>query len=266
MQYSYPIMLMGLAGMTNEMFSRLTLEWWLPIGFYPGQSSEYALGVFGACYKFAVLMNLAIQAFRYAAEPFFFSNAQDKNSPLLFARVNHYFIIVCCFILLAVSINLDILKYFLKREGYWEGMYIVPVLLLAYLFVGIYYNLSVWFKLTDKTYFGTIFTVGGAIITILANYILIPMYGYMGSSWATLICYSCMMIACYYVGQRYYPIPYPTGKAFMYIAGTMLLVYLINSISIENQWIATGFHATVLIFYAGIIFLLERKDLRHASA
>lgn len=264
MQYAYPIMLMGLAGMTNEMFSRLTLEWWLPVGFYEGQSSEYALGVFGACYKFAVLMNLAIQAFRYAAEPFFFSNAEDKNSPLLFARVNHYFIIVCCFILLAVSINLDILKYFLKREGYWEGLYIVPILLLAYLFVGIYYNLSVWFKLTDKTYFGTIFTVGGAIITVLANYILIPLYGYLGSSWATLICYSSMMLACYYFGQRYYPIPYPIGKAVAYISGTMVLVYVINSISIENQWIATSFHAAVLLLYAGIIFLFERKELRHA--
>jgi len=264
-RYAYPVMLTGLAGMTNEMFSRLTLEWWLPAGFYPGQSSEYALGIFGACYKFAVLMNLAVQAFRYAAEPFFFSNAQDKNSPALFARVNHYFVIVCCFLLISVSINLDILKYFLKREAYWEGLSIVPILLLAYLCLGVYYNVSAWFKLTDKTYFGTFLTVGGAVITILANYLLIPMYGYWGSSWATLICYGSMMIACYWFGQRYYPIPYQVGASLSYIFITTGLVYLVNSISIENQWLATGFHGIVLILYAGIIFLVERKHLRTAS-
>ncbi|SKC39703.1 lipopolysaccharide biosynthesis protein [Ohtaekwangia koreensis] len=263
-QYSYPIMLMGLAGMTNEMFSRLTLEWWLPKNFYPGQSSEYALGIFGACYKFAILMNLAIQAFRYAAEPFFFSNASDKNSPQLFARVNHYFIIVCCLLLLTVSINLDILKHFLKRPEYWEGLNIVPVLLLGYLFLGVYYNLSAWFKLTDKTYYGTLITITGAVITIAANYILIPIAGYMGSSWATFICYFWMMAMCYILGQKFYPIPYKVISGLAYIFITIAIVYLVKSITIENQWIATSFHAFVIVLYIIIIFLVERKSFRQA--
>jgi O-antigen/teichoic acid export membrane protein len=260
--YAWPIMLTGLAGMTNEMFSRITLIKWLPEGFYGDRSEEYALGIFGACYKLATLMNLTIQAFRYAAEPFFFSNAAEKNSPQLFARVNHYFVIVCCIILLGVSINLDILKYFLGDPQYWEGLHIVPILLLAYLFLGIYYNLSVWFKLTDKTYFGTIITVIGMTITIVANYVLIPVAGYEGSSLAALISYGSMTVLCYFLGQRYYPIPYHVVKAMIYIALTIALVYGVNAVQIENQVAATGFHMAVILVYLIVIYLIERKELR----
>jgi len=262
--YSYPIMLTGLAGMTNEMFSRQTLDWWLPENFYPGQSSEYALGIFGAAYKFAMLMSLAVQAFRFAAEPFFFSNAVEKDSPSLFARVNHYFVIVCCILLLGVSINLDILKHFLGSQEYWEGLYIVPILLLGYLFLGVYYNMSVWFKLTDKTFFGTMITVGGAVITILANYLLIPRMGYWGSSWATLICYFSMTAACYMLGQRYYPIPYKISKSITYIIVTIALVFAAGTVSIANQWLATGFHTIVLFTYLLIIYLVEKGRFKQA--
>jgi O-antigen/teichoic acid export membrane protein len=263
--YSYPILLTGLAGMTSEMFSRQTLDWWLQEDFYPGQSSAYALGIFGACYKFAVLMNLAVQAFRYAAEPFFFSNASDKQSPQLFAKVNHYFVIVCCILLLGVVINLDLLKYLLGDSKYWEGLPIVPILLLGYLFLGVYYNLTVWFKLTDKTYYGTIITVIGAIVTIAANYYLIPLYGYMGSSWATLISYLTMTILCYILGQKYYPIPYNVVKSVGYIILTTALAYAVSFLSIENQWAATSFHAFILIAYLFIIYLVERKDLQRST-
>src|SRR5690606_41158155 len=145
------------------------------------------------------------------AEPFFFSNATDKNSPRLFAMVNHYFVIVCCVLLLAVGVNLDILKHLLRDEAYWEGLSIVPVLLVAYLFLGVYYNMSVWFKLTDRTYFGTLISVGGALFTILANFVLIPVAGYMGSSWATLLCFFSMAVACYYIAHRYYSVTYRVG-------------------------------------------------------
>lgn len=262
LRYAYPVMIMGLAGMTNEMFSRLTLEWWLPNDFYPGQSSEYALGVFGACYKFAMLMNLTVTAFRYAAEPFFFSNAAVKNSPKLFAKVNHYFIIVCCVLLLGVSINMDILKYFLGSDKYWEGLTVVPILLLAYLFLGVYYNFSIWFKLTDKTYYGTIITVCGAVITIVANYLLIPIFGYVGSSVAALICYFSMTVACYLLGQKNFPIPYSVLKGFIYIIGTVLLVYIVNLIHLPSQLIATVFHILVIVAYLYIFYLLEKDYFR----
>ncbi|MFZ6011673.1 MAG: lipopolysaccharide biosynthesis protein [Bacteroidota bacterium] len=268
--YAYPIMLTGLAGMTNEMFSRVTLDAWLPKNFYPGQTNEHALGVFGACYKFAVLMNLAIQAFRYAAEPFFFANASEKNSPHLFARVNHYFVIVCCVLLLGVSINLDLIKYFLGQPEYWEGLHIVPILLLGYLFLGVYYNFSIWFKLTDKTYYGTIITVIGAIITIVANYFLIPVSGYTGSSLATLFCYFTMTAICYLLGQKYYRIPYSIVRATFYIAFTMMLVYVVkyadDTLKTEKQIISTAFHAAVLVSYLFIIYLLERRNFKLSAA
>ena len=260
--YAYPIMITGLAGMTNEMFSRITLENWLPEGFYGDRSEEYALGIFGACYKLAMLMNLAITAFRYAAEPFFFSNASEVNSPLLFARVNHYFIIVCCIILLGVSINLDILKYFLGDPAYWEGLHIVPVLLLAYLFLGIYYNFSVWFKLTDKTFYGTLITIAGMVVTIIANYFLIPVAGYEGSAFAALLCYAGMTALCYILGQRFYPIPYAIIRSLIYIGLTVALVYGVNLVQIESQVMATAFHMAVILAYLIVIYLIEGKNLR----
>ncbi len=262
LSYAYPIMITGLAGMTSEMFSRQTLDWWLPPNFYPGQSSKYALGIFSACYKLSVLMGLAIQAFRYAAEPFFFSNASDKQSPLLFARVNHYFVIVCCILLLAVGTNLDILKYFLGDSKYWPGLPVVPILLVGYLFQGIYYNFTVWFKLTDKTHYATIITVAGAIITIVANYVLIPIAGYMGSSWATLLCYLSMAAICYALGQKFYPIPYNIAKSLGYIVVTTLLVYIVNGLVLIDQWAATAFHLGVLLLYIMIVYFIEKKQLR----
>jgi len=262
LRYAYPVMLMGIAGMINEMFSRITLEAWLPDNFYPGQSAEYALGIFGACFKFAMLMGLAVTAFRYAAEPFFFSNASNKNSPELFAKVNHYFIIVCCILLLGVGINLDVLKYFLGDKAYWEGLSVVPVLLLAYLFLGIYYNTTVWFKLTDRTYFGTIITIIGVVVTIAFNFLLIPLFGYMGSSWASLLCYLSMATISYFLGQKYYPIPYLVGKGVAYIVFTTALVYFVNSVNIENRLLAIGFHQVVLVSYLMAVYFLERQYFR----
>lgn len=263
--YAYPVMLTGIAGMTNEMFSRLTLDWWLPKDFYRGQTTREALGVFGACYKFAVFMNLGVQAFRYAAEPFFFSNASQKDSPQLFAKVNHYFVITCCVFLLGVSINLDLLKLYFIGRDYWEGLYVVPVLLLAYLFLGVYYNISAWFKLTDRTYYGTIITFGGAILTIALNYLLIPVLGYYGSSIAAALVYGLMMIACYAFGQKFYPIPYQVPSGLAYIVVTYVLAIVINSITISNQLLATAFHFLVIVIYCGSIFLIERRDLMKIS-
>ncbi|HEV8515571.1 MAG TPA: polysaccharide biosynthesis C-terminal domain-containing protein [Cyclobacteriaceae bacterium] len=262
-QYAYPVMLTGLAGMTNEFFSRLALENWLPKNFYPGKSSAYALGVFGACYKFSVLMNLAVQAFRMAGEPFFFSQASDRSSPQLFAKVNHYFVIVCCVILLGVSINLDVLK-FLVQSDYWEGLNIIPPLLLGYLFLGVYYNYTVWFKLTDKTHYGTIITIGGAILTIAFNFVLIPIAGYYGSSWATVLVYFSMMGTCYLLGQKYYPIPYRILSDSMYIIGTSLLIYLVNEITIESLYISVSLHAAVIIAFIALVYGIEKKDFRTA--
>lgn len=206
-------------------------------------------------------MNLGIQAFRYAAEPFFFSNAADKNSPALFAKINHYFVITGCIFLLAVSINLDILKFFIG-ENFRQGLTIVPILLLAYLFLGIYYNMSVWFKVKDKTYFGTWITLGGALITVGANFILIPYLGFTGSAWAALLCYFSMTAACFVTGQKHYPIPYKITQGLAYVALTVTIVYSINLLEISNQVLATAFHILVIVSFVGSIYFFERKNLR----
>jgi O-antigen/teichoic acid export membrane protein len=258
--YAYPVMITGIAGMINEMFSRSMLDWWLPENFYEGVSQKDAGGLFGAAYKFAVFMNLGVQAFRYAAEPFFFSNSQDKNSPKLFAKINHFFVIACCLVWLGISIKMDLLKY-LVGENFWLGLNIVPVLLLAYLFLGIYYNMTVWFKLTDKTHYGTIITIIGAIITVAGNYLLIPVAGFMGSAIAAVACYAAMAIICFVLGQKYYPIPYWLTRDVGYIVFTGALILLIGKVQFDSQWLATGFHALIMIAFVGLVYRVEKKNL-----
>ena len=177
--YAFPLMLTNLAGLVNNTTDRIFLRHFLPAGFYEGISSADALGIYGNCYKLSVFMALAIQSFKFAADPFFFSQAEDKNAPDLLARVTKWFLIVCVLIWVLTSLNLDLLGLVVSKR-YRVGLDIVPLLLLAYLFLGVYYNISFWFKLSDKTKFGTLITVVGATVTIAGNIVLIPLMGYMG--------------------------------------------------------------------------------------
>lgn len=263
--YGYPILLMGLAGMINEMLGRLVLKKVLPEGFYPGISNQEALGIFGACYKLAVFMTITIQAFRYAAEPFFFNRAGDKQSPQVFARVMLGFTWFCGLIMAGVCLNLNwIGPLFLRREIYWQGLNIVPLLLLANLFLGIYYNLTVWFKLTDRTQFGTYISVAGALLTLVGNFLLIPVLGYTGSALSTLICYGLMAVACYLLGQKYYPVPYPVGQ----IAGILVLATALAYFGIYwkggNFWLDLLVKNGLALVMAALAWLSIRRHLRTA--
>lgn len=223
--YSLPLMLMGLAGMVNETLDRILLPAWLPAGFYPGLSALAAVGVYGACYKLSIFMSLVIQAFRYAAEPFFFAQSSEKNSPATFALVLKWFTLCCAFIFVGISLNLSwIGPLFLRRAEYRTGLGVVPILLLANLFLGVYYNLSVWFKLTDKTYYGTYIGAAGAVLTVCLNFVLIPVLGYMGSAWATLACYFLMAALCWWLGERHFPVPYPIGRLLGWLTAAVALV------------------------------------------
>jgi O-antigen/teichoic acid export membrane protein len=225
--YAFPLLFMGLAGVINETFSRTIFEYILPEGFYEGLTGREVTGIFGANFKLAILMNLIIQAFKYAAEPFFFNQAADKNSPELFAKVMHVFVIFCSALMIAVSVNLDLLgSLFLRGDGYAWAIIIVPVLLLGYLMLGIYFNLSIWFKLTDQTKYSFYITVIGAIVTIVVLFTLVPKLGLMGGALSTLSCYTAMTIICYFIGQKYFPIPYQTGKAVFYLLFAFALSYL----------------------------------------
>lgn len=260
--YAFPIMIMSLAGVTNEMLSRAVLKKWLPEGFYEHYSNQAALGIFGAAYKLSVFMTLAIQAFRYAAEPFFFSRAKDIDSKNLFSKVMQGYIIFSSFILILISLNLDIIgKLFLRSPTYREGLVVVPILLLANLFLGIYYNLSVWFKLTDKTYYGTIISLTGAMITILLNFILIPFLGYLGSAIATLVCYLSMAAINFYFGQKNFPIPYDTIRNLFYVLMASLITYTGYYMDIRLPLNHKIFQIILMILFPVIVYFMHKNQI-----
>lgn len=262
LSYAMPLLIMSLAVVTNEMLSRTILKYWLPEGFYPGLSSQDVLGIFGACYKLSVFMLLGIQAFRYAAEPFFFSNSDNKNSPQLFAKVMSGFIVFNALVFYTVSVNLKpISMVFLTNAVYREAVFIVPILLMAYLFSGINYNLSVWYKLTDQTKYGAIITCIGAIITIALNYYLIPVWGYLGSAIATFATFSIMSTISYILGRKFYPVPYDLPKALEYLMLSSVGVAFIYPLEL-GHWLLDFLvkNLTVLLFIA-YIYLRERKHL-----
>jgi O-antigen/teichoic acid export membrane protein len=220
--YALPMMVVGFAGMINETLDRTLITW-----FYTDEAVGRSMnGIYGANYKLSILMSLFIQAFRYAAEPFFFNHAKTDDKRTIYAQVMDYFVLVCLFLFLVVVLYIDVFQHFIGKD-FREGLHIVPVLLIANMFLGIYYNLSIWYKLSDQTNKGAMISMIGAGITIAANLVLIPLFGYTGSAWATLLCYVSMAVICYIMGTRYYPIPYHTGKVLMYI-GAALGVYALH--------------------------------------
>ena len=254
--YAFPIMLTGLAGVLNSLTDRLFLREFLPQAFYAGFTSEDALGIYGQCFKLSVFISLAIQSFKFAAEPFFFGQAGDKNAPDLLARVTKWFIIVCVVLWVAVSLNMDLAGLLLSKK-YRVGLGVVPLLMLANLLLGIYYNISFWFKLSDKTKFGTLITVVGLAVTFLLNWLLIPQLGYMGCAWAFLASSFVMMALCYVLGERYYPVPYNILSAVGYVGGGGLLIYLNSFIHINNLWVAVPFHIALFGLFLGCVVAVE---------
>ncbi|MEK6481596.1 polysaccharide biosynthesis C-terminal domain-containing protein [Catalinimonas sp. 4WD22] len=264
--YGYPILIMGLGGMVNENIDKILLEELLPLNFYPDMTPEEALGAYGACFKISVLMTLAVQAFRYAGEPFFFSQAENKEAPELFAKVMHYFTLLSILILLGVSVNLELIgSIFLQSPGYLDALYVVPFLLFAKLLFGVYNNLTIWFKLTDKTKYGTYFSVLGAIITLAGNIILIPYIGFLGCALASIACYLIMCIICYLYGQKYYPIPYNFKPSFIYAFVALLMVYGSFQIELANPLLENTLNITAVMLFVVVAYLVERKRFSYQS-
>ncbi|AWW29375.1 lipopolysaccharide biosynthesis protein [Echinicola strongylocentroti] len=260
--YALPLLFMGLAGVTNEVFSRFLFEYVLPENFYPGLTAREAGGIFGANFKLAIFMNLIIQAFKYAAEPFFFSQSEDKNSPQLYARVMHWFIIFCSVLMILVAVNLDIIsKIILGNKGYQAGMDIVPMLLMGYLMLGVYFNLSIWFKITDRTIYSFYITFAGAVVTILVIFLMVPQYGYTGAAMSTLATYVVMSVMCYFFGQKYYPIPYKTTKDIFYLVIAFGFSYLGFYIRLDSGILTFLVHNLLPLVFLGLVALMEREEI-----
>ena len=257
LRYSLPMVIIGFAGMVNEMLDRAILKVLLP---YDLTTNLKMLGIYGACYKLSILMSLFVQAFRYAGEPFFFSYAGRADAKRAYALVMQYFVIAGVFIFLVVMLFIDLFKYFIGEE-FRAGLDVVPILLMANLLLGIYVNLSVWYKLSDRTGLGAWVSLTGAGVTIALNILWIPQWGYLGSAWATLACYFLMVVLSWLLGRRYYPVSYPIGKIIGYF-GLGLALYFANRYCLATyQWNVWLSGSLGLAIYIGIAAWLDVRPI-----
>lgn len=258
--YAIPLMFAGLAGMTNETLDRILLKYFLP-GTLEERLTQ--IGIYNAAYKLSIFMTLAVQAFRMAAEPYFFSINRNADSKIVYAKVMNYFVLVCSVIFLGVSTHLNILAYLLG-ENYRSGLEVVPILLMANLFLGVYMNLSIWYKLVDKTVYGLYITIIGAILTVVLNILWIPVFGYLGSAYATLICYFVMTVVSYLSGQKYFTVPYSLKTIFSYISIALLLYIVsksLNDLYVTNILLKQIIQSFVFVLF-GVYALMQFRGAK----
>ena len=262
-RYSLPMVIIGFAGIVNEMLDRAALKYLLP---YDMETNMAQLGIYSAVYKLSILMTLFIQAFRYAGEPFFFAHARVSGARDTYALVLNWFVIFCVFIFLLVTLYIDLFQYFIG-EPYREGLHVVPVLLVANLFLGIYVNLSIWYKLTDRTLMGAWVAVGGAGITVALLLWWVPRFGYEGAAWAHLVCYGSMVLISWLLGRRYYPVPYDLPRVAGYIASGVIILLLARWASVEMglHWLVAGTLGMTL-YLAIVAWFDGRRLLRDLKA
>ena len=248
LSYSWPVLVANLSFVINENLDKMILE---PLGV-----SAYNLGVYGAVCKIAVFLSLFITAFRLGAEPFFFSHVKHANARQTYATILNYFVVALTLIFVGLVVNIEILKHFIDKE-YWAGLTAVPVLLFGYVCLGIYSNLSIWYRLSDQTRYGLYISVIGAVITIALNIALVPAFGFMGSAWVSLVAYFVMMVISYVLGQRNYPIPYNLKRILVYMLVSIVLVVLSFWVFKRNIYIG---NALLLLFVLGTYFA-EKEEL-----
>jgi O-antigen/teichoic acid export membrane protein len=262
MLYSMPLIIAGFGGIINETFDRIMLAWWSTAG--TEEAVKFEVGTYGACYKLSILITLFIQAFRMGAEPFFFKSASGENPQKVYARVMKFFVITICVMFLFVALYLDIWKHFIQNPKMWVGLKVVPILLLANMFLGIYYNLSIWYKLTNKTMAGAWITLIGATLTLAINYLFIPKFGYMACAWATFVCYGTMMVISFTWGQKNYRVPYAWKKLMAYIVIVVLEYFifgLFQKIGLD-RWVNWGFASVLLLAFIIFVLNVEKKEFQ----
>lgn len=255
LRYSLPLLILGVAGIMNQTLDRI-----LFLKLYPFEDAKAQLGIYGACFKVAMVMMMFTQAFRYAYEPFVFSKHKNRQSAEAYADVMKYYIIFSFLILLGVIFYLDIFRYIIS-DAYWEGLKIVPIVLWTYVFQGVYFNLSFWYKLTDETKWGAYFSLIGLVITLVLQIVGVPRIGYWASCGSSLVCYLVIMLLSYFIGQKKAPIPYDLKSIGGYTALTIALLgiyYILRIYVIGNTWVMMGIGTVLIGIY---IFILTRKDL-----
>lgn len=264
MRYSAPLIIVGLGGMVNDVLSRLIYRHVVDL---PQNQADHELGIFANIFRIALLITIMIQAFRMAAEPFFFNTSKNEGAQKSYARVMKFFVIACCFMFLFIGLFLDAFRWIFltfANPRWVEGLEVVPLLALGNIFLGIYYNLSVWYKLTDKNTYGAMITIGGAVITIVLNIVLIPKLHYTGAALATFCCYLFMMLSSYLLGQKYYPVPYPVKKLIAYMT-LSVLIYLAHlglvKLVAGSLLFSLGTGLVLFILFAWFVSRIEAKEL-----
>ena len=249
MRYSWPILVLGIAGILNQTADKIMFPY-----IYKGNDAHAQLGIYGAASKIAMIMAMITQAFRYAYEPFVFGKAEDKNNRETYAKAMKYFLIFTLLAFLVVVGYMDILRYIIHRD-YWEGLQVVPIVMAAEIMMGVYFNLSFWYKLIDKTIWGAYFSGIGCIVLVAINIIFVPRYGYMACAWAGFAGYATAMTLSYIIGQKKYPIAYPLGSMAIYVAITVLfyavMTYANNHFS--TGWALLCNTIVLILFVAHII-------------
>lgn len=265
LRYSFPLALAGFAFIINETIDRILLKHLTysanleELGEIASlKAAEAQVGIYSASYKLAMLVSIFLQAYRYAAEPFFFAEAKNQDRNKTYVKVMNYFVgaVFLCF--LGVSLNIDIIKHFIPNQNYWEGLKIVPILLLANVFLGIYINQSIWYKLSGQTRFGAYIAIVGALFTIGLNLAFIPTYGYIACAWVTLIVYGGQMVASYLLGQKHYPIPYNLRKFGLYSVTALLIFLLFQLVTIEFGIVQLVVHNLFIVGFVALVWFMER--------
>lgn len=254
--YSMPLMLMGVAGIMNQTLDKILFPY-----LYTAPDAESQLGIYGANYKIGIVMVMFCQAFRFAFDPFIFSKDKSdtkEEKARTTAMSMKYFIIATLFVFLGVMFYIDIVKFFIGKQ-YYSGLDVVPILMLAELFFGVFYILSAWYKLTDQTKWGTYFSFGGLAVTVLMNVALVPQFGYMGCAWAAFFCYGLMMVASYLVGQSKMPVPYPMKRISAYAALTAVLYVLgMHVLASDSNAINWAVRAVLLCVFVAVVLKVEK--------
>lgn len=253
--YAFPLLFFGMAGIVNETFDRILLRYLLP-----SDIAEAQIGIYGACYKISILMTIFIQAYKYAAEPFFFSYSKEKDAKQTYADLMTYFVIATSFIFLATTLFMDVALLMIGKD-FREGKEIIPILLMANLFLGVFYNLSIWYKLSNQTKYGAYIAIAGAVVTIAANLILIPRMGYQGSAWATFICYAMMMLVSFVLGHKYYPIPYNYKKLLFYPALAVMFCLPTALLPLPSLALKYALAAIIVVIYCVVAYSCDLKKV-----
>jgi O-antigen/teichoic acid export membrane protein len=258
LRYSLPLLVLGVCGIMNQTLDRILFPF-----FYAGADAQTQLGIYGACFKVAMVMMMFTQAFRYAYEPFVFAKHKDRESVAAYADAMKYYIIFSYMILLGMIFYLDLLK-FIIAPSYWEGLKIVPIVLWTYIFQGVYFNLSFWYKLTDKTQWGAYFSILGVLITFGLQAVFVPRIGYMASALSSTVCYLVIMLLSYLVGRRHLTIPYDLRRIGIYTGVVLLLLagyYALAHLLTINDWLKMGIGTILLAIYCVIFYRLDGRTL-----